>query len=128
MLDRSAIRPTISVTDLQRAKKFYGETLGLRAEGEMDGHISYKAGDGTSLIVFARQNAPKAENTVASFAVENVEAVVKWLKGRGVVFEEYDTPGLKTAGGIATIGDTKGAWFKDPDGNILAVVAAWTKS
>jgi catechol 2,3-dioxygenase-like lactoylglutathione lyase family enzyme len=128
MLNRSRIHPTIAVTDLERAKKFYGETLGLKAEGEMDGHISYEAGDGTSLVVFKRQNAPKAENTVASFTVEDVEAVVKWLRERGVVFEEYDTPGLKTVNGIATIGDTKGAWFKDPDGNILALVAGWTKS
>jgi hypothetical protein len=50
-----------------------------------------------------------------------VEATVRWLKNRGVVFEEYDFPGLKTVNGIATLGDRKGAWFKDPDGNILAV-------
>jgi catechol 2,3-dioxygenase-like lactoylglutathione lyase family enzyme len=123
-LTQSAVHPTISVTDLNRAKEFYGKTLGLELKGEMDGHIAYKLGQGTSLVVYQRKDAPKAENTVASFTVDDVEATVKWLKERGVDIEEYDTPGLKTVNGIAKMGDFEGAWFKDPDGNTLAVTSA----
>jgi predicted enzyme related to lactoylglutathione lyase len=118
------VHPTISVTNLKRAKKFYGETLGLKSDGEMaQGHVAYEAGDGTFLVVFERPDPPKAENTVASFLVDDAESTIKSLKDRGVVFEEYDFPGLKTVDGIATIGEFKGGWFKDPDGNILAVTS-----
>jgi catechol 2,3-dioxygenase-like lactoylglutathione lyase family enzyme len=121
---QSAVHPTISVTDLSRAKEFYGKTLGLEQKGEMDGHIAYQLGQGTYLVVFQRKDAPKAENTVASFTVDNVEAAVKWLTERGVAIEEVDTPGLKTVNGIAKMGNFEGAWFKDPDGNTLAVTSA----
>ena len=122
MLVQGKVHPTLSVTDLERAKKFYGETLGLKANGELaEGHVVYEAGAGSFLVVFERSEPPKAENTVASFAVDDVEGTVRWLKDRGVVFEEYDFPGLKTVNSIATIGDIKGGWFKDPDGNILAI-------
>jgi catechol 2,3-dioxygenase-like lactoylglutathione lyase family enzyme len=124
MLNRGHIRPTISVTKLERARRFYGDTLGLNQTGEVaEGHILYEAGDGTSLLVYERPDPPKAENTVASFNVEDLDATVEWLRDRGVVFEEYDLPGLKTVNGIAEMGNTRGAWFKDPDGNILAVSA-----
>jgi catechol 2,3-dioxygenase-like lactoylglutathione lyase family enzyme len=107
MLNQFPIRPTISVTDLERARKFYVEALGLTSNGEMTtGHLEFEAGGGTGLIVFERKDTPKAENTVASFR------------------EEYDTPELKTDNGVASMGSIKGAWFKDPDGNILAVSAA----
>jgi hypothetical protein len=72
-------------------------------------------------MIYERSDPSKAENTVASFAVEDVESAVQWLKDRGVVFEEYDFPGLKTVNSMATIGNHKGSWFKDPDGNILAI-------
>ncbi|UCF98335.1 MAG: VOC family protein [Spirochaetaceae bacterium] len=125
MLVQSKIHPVLSVTDLQRAKKFYGETLGLKSNGDLaEGHAVYEAGEGSFLVIYQRSDPPKAENTVASFGVDDVEGTVQWLKDRGVVFEEYDNPGLKTVKGIATIGDLKGAWFKDPDGNILAVSSA----
>jgi catechol 2,3-dioxygenase-like lactoylglutathione lyase family enzyme len=110
------------VTDLERAKKFYGETLGLKSDGVIaEGHAVYEAGEGTFLVIYERSEPSKAENTAASFSVDDVEGTVQWLKDRGVTFEEYDSPELKTINSIATIGDLKGAWFKDPDGNILAV-------
>jgi catechol 2,3-dioxygenase-like lactoylglutathione lyase family enzyme len=122
MLNQFPIHPTISVTDLEKAKSFYGETLGLKSKGEIaDGHIQYEAGNGTVLLVFKRKNPPKAENTVASFWVDDVESVVKELRERGVKFEELDSPELKTVDGVATMGEVKAAWFKDPEGNILAV-------
>ena len=122
MLAKGKVHPTLSVTNLERAKKFYGETLGLKSNGELAlDHVEYEAGEGTFLVIYVRPEPPKAENTAASFIVDDVEVIVKWLKERGVVFEEYDLPGLKTTNSIATLGDLKGAWFKDPDGNILAI-------
>jgi catechol 2,3-dioxygenase-like lactoylglutathione lyase family enzyme len=122
MLSRSKVHPTISVTDLARAKEFYGGKLGLKTNGSVaEGHIMYETGEGSYLMVFERSDPPKAENTVASFTVDDAEATIQWLKSRGVVFEEYDFPGMKTENGIATVGDFKGGWFKDPDGNILAI-------
>ena len=122
MLVHGKVHPTLSVINLERAKKFYGGTLDLKSNGEVaEGHAVYEAGEGSFLVVYERSEPPKAENTVASFSVDDVEGTVRWLKDRGVVFEEYDSPGLKTVNSIATIGDLKGACFKDPDGNILAI-------
>jgi catechol 2,3-dioxygenase-like lactoylglutathione lyase family enzyme len=122
MLSQGVAHPTLSVTDLERARKFYEETLGLKSNGELaDDHIVYEAGENSCLLVYKRSDPPKAENTAAGFFVEDVEATVQWLKGRGVVFEEYNKPEFKTINGIATVGDLKAAWFKDPDGNILAL-------
>jgi catechol 2,3-dioxygenase-like lactoylglutathione lyase family enzyme len=123
-LTQSKVHPTISVTDLNRAKEFYGNTLGLEQKAELDGHVAYKVGQETYLVVYQRKDAPKAENTVASFTVDDVKDTVNWLQQRGVEFEELDTPGFKTVNGIAQMGNFEGAWFKDPDGNTLAVTSA----
>jgi len=125
MLSKAKAHPTLPVTDIERAKKFYGGTLELKLREELaPGHLLYDAGGGTFLVVYERQTPSTADNTAASFIVDDVEATVKGLKDRGVVFEEYDFPGLKTVNSIATMGHVKGAWFKDPDGNILAVAEA----
>ena len=125
MLAQSKVHPTLSVTNLERAKKFYGDTLGLKSNGKIaEGHVVFETGEDSYLVVYERPDPPKAENTVASFTVEDVEKTAQWLKDQGVVFEEYDFPGLRTVDGIATIGDLKGCWFKDPDGNILAISSA----
>ena len=122
MLSKSKAHPTLPVTDIERARKFYGETLELKLREELaPGHLLYDAGEGTFLIVYERPTPTKADSTAASFIVADVEATVKGLKDRGVVFEEYDFPGLQTVNSIATMGNVKGAWFKDPDDNILAV-------
>jgi catechol 2,3-dioxygenase-like lactoylglutathione lyase family enzyme len=126
MVNLTKVHPTLPVTDLKRAKKFYSETLGLKLtdEGEVPGHLAYDAGDGTFLMVYARPTPPTSDATSAAFAVDNVEAVVKELKNRGVTFEVYDMPGVEWNDVVATMGNMKGAWFKDPDGNILAVSQA----
>lgn len=123
MLTNASVHPTLPVVDLQRAKKFYVEKLGLKVmkEDPSPGAI-LQAGDGTSLYLYQRA-ATKADHTTASFTVKDVEGTVKALKNKGVIFEEYDLPGLKTVNGIATMGDVKGAWFKDTEGNILAVTS-----
>jgi catechol 2,3-dioxygenase-like lactoylglutathione lyase family enzyme len=109
------------VVDLDRARAFYEGRLGLRALGPptADG-ILYACADGSRLFLFPR-GGTKADHTVASFVVDDLDAAVLALKARGVVFEEYDVPGLKTVGGIATLATERAAWFKDTEGNVLAV-------
>ena len=113
--------PTIAVSDIERAKEFYGGTLGLKVSEDRADGILYEAGGGTALLVYPSQFAGTAESTYMGFDVDDVEEAVEELRGRGVVFEDYDMPGLKTVNGIAEIEGVKGAWFKDPDGNILAL-------
>lgn len=111
------------VVDLERARKFYEEKLGLKAvrvDPPPAPGVMYEAGEGTGLYIYQRA-ATKADHTVATFEVDNVEAEIKDLKAKGVVFEEYDLPGLKTVNSIATMGTIKGGWFKDSEGNILGI-------
>jgi catechol 2,3-dioxygenase-like lactoylglutathione lyase family enzyme len=113
--------PTIAVSDIDRAKEFYGGTLGLKVKDERADGVRYEAGGGTLLLVYPSQFAGTARSTYMGFDVDDLKKAVEELRGRGVVFEEYDMPGLKTVNGIAEIEGVKGAWFKDPDGNILAI-------
>ncbi len=121
MLANYPVGPTLPASDLQRAKRFYTEQLGLTPENEDEGGRYFHCGDGTQLYVFTSQGAPSGDHTQAGWMVPDVESAVAELKGRGVVFEEYDLPGMKTVNGIATVGSAKGAWFKDSDGNLLAI-------
>src|SRR2546430_17558219 len=120
MLESATAVPTIAVSDLDRARKFYEETLGLKVIDERSDGVRYAAGN-TWLLVYPSQFAGTAKSTYMSFEVDDVEKTVKELRDRGVTFEEYDMPGLKTVNGIAEIQGVKGAWFKDLDGNIIAV-------
>ncbi len=121
MLTNAKVHPTLPVVDLERAKKFYEEKLGLKViRTDPSPGAVLQAGDSTELYIYQRV-ATKADHTAASFTVKDVEATVQSLKAKGVVFEEIDTPTFKTVGGIATMGDMKGAWFKDTEGNILAL-------
>jgi catechol 2,3-dioxygenase-like lactoylglutathione lyase family enzyme len=113
---------TIPATDLDRAKRWYQEKLGLTPVREIPGAGAvYKTGEGTGFLLYPTPNAGKAPNTLMSFGANDIVADVAALKKRGVVFEEYDMPGLKTVDSIATLGDVRGAWFKDSEGNILAI-------
>jgi catechol 2,3-dioxygenase-like lactoylglutathione lyase family enzyme len=121
MLSKAEVHPTLPAVDLQRARKFYEETLGLKAirEDPSPG-ILFGAGSGTAIYLYQR-GATKADHTEAAFRVDDVEAEVKELKAKGVKFEDIDIPGLKTLDGIATMDGYKGAWFKDTEGNILGI-------
>ena len=123
-LATAVVRPTLSTTDLARSRTFYADALGLDVEDASEGEPAFRAraAEGTELYVYLRQDAPKAENTAASFQVADVASTVATLRARGVSFQEYDLPDFKTVDGIATMpnGDQV-AWFTDPDGNILAV-------
>ena len=121
-LSISSVMPTIAVDDLDRAISFYSDKLGLtvrRLEGDMDSAL-VEVGDSGRLLLYP-STYKRGETTYASFFVEDLEGTVRELRGRGVTFEDYDFPGLKTVDGIATLGDLKTSWFKDSEGNILAI-------
>lgn len=126
MLLESKVAAMVPVSDIERAKKFYGDTLALGEPTESfpDGSVSYTCAPGSTLHLYITpENAGKSPATCASWDVADIVSLVKDLKGRGVVFEEYDQPNLKTENGIASLGPVvKAAWVKDPDGNTLAFV------
>ncbi|SRR6266568_8631214 len=121
MLRNAAITPYIPVADLARARKFYEKTLGLKPKEEYAAGVIYECGKGTVFFMYKSAGAGTSKASTAFWQVDDVEAEVAELKARGVVFEEYDMPGIKTVNGIATGGGAKTAWFKDSEGNILAV-------
>lgn len=126
MLANARIGANIPVSDLDQAIAFYEGKLGLVLFERDDEHAHARfAGVGeTKLGVYRSGTAGQARHTLASFVVDDVRAVVDGLKRNGVVFEEYDLPGMKTEDGVATMGDTRAAWLKDQDGNILEIVGA----
>jgi catechol 2,3-dioxygenase-like lactoylglutathione lyase family enzyme len=120
MLENSNVYATIPAKDLERAKSFYADKLGLKPEQERPEGLRYRCGDG-GFLLFESSGAASGDHTQLGWDVDNLEATVEELRGRGVVFEEYDLPGLKTVNGIAEIEGERGAWFKDSEGNLLAL-------
>ena len=124
MLTNAPVHPTLPAVDLERAKRFYEEKLGLKVtRTDPSPGALLQAGEGTQIYIY-QHSATKADHTAASFTVADVEATVKGLKAKGVVFEEVAIPsmGVKTVDGVATMGEMKAAWFKDTEGNILGIV------
>ena len=114
---------TVAVKDLKAAKKFYGDTLGLKAVPVPEPEVlNYKSGNST-VLVYKSQFAGSNKATAVTWIVDDVEGTVKDLKAKGVAFEHYDFPGMTRKGDVHIAGKSKAAWFKDPDGNILAVVS-----
>ena len=122
MLQGRHMHPTIPAADLERARAFYDEKLGLRPARQTPGGLVYEARGGSWFLLYPTPSAGTARHTVAGWAVEDLDAEVAELKARGVVFEEYDSPQLKTVDGIATTAAGRAAWFKDSEGNILGLV------
>jgi catechol 2,3-dioxygenase-like lactoylglutathione lyase family enzyme len=120
MLTTAPIRAYIPVSDVARARKFYEGTLGLRPKEEYAGGVIYECG-GSEVFMYPTKNAGTSKASQAFWQVVDVEAEVAELKGRGVTFEEYDMPGIAMKNSIATGGGAKTAWFKDTEGNILAI-------
>jgi catechol 2,3-dioxygenase-like lactoylglutathione lyase family enzyme len=112
---------TIPAGDLARAKRWYEEKLGLKPAKDTPAGLMYTLAGGTGFLLYPTQFAGKAPNTLMGFETADVEGDVAALKKKGVVFEEYDMPGLKTVNGIASFGPLKGAWFRDSEGNILSI-------
>ena len=120
-LSDSRVSAVIAVTDMARAKDFYENKLGLvGGQDQPDGGVRYPCGD-TELHVYPSQYAGGSGATIAGWTVDDIDAAVEELTAKGVTFEQYDDPFNTDERGIARMGDFTGAWFKDPDGNILSI-------
>ena len=124
MLGNKEAFANVAVKDLERARKFYEGTLGLKKVGqEGEELLAFKSGSST-LLVYRSQHAGTNKATAVTWTVgKDVEGVVRELKAKGVKFEHYDMPGVKHEGDVHVAGDMKVAWFKDPDGNILNIAS-----
>jgi catechol 2,3-dioxygenase-like lactoylglutathione lyase family enzyme len=129
MLNKSNVATRLPAQDLERARKFYAEKLELEPIEERPGGLKYQCGQGY-FVLFESSGAPSGKHTQMAWEVEDIEAVVAKLRANGVVFEEYDLPGLKTVNGIAEVSGNypsrggigeRGAWFYDSEGNMLAI-------
>lgn len=122
MLGESTIFATIAVSDIAAGKEFYGGTLGLQQTDENPGGVTYTSGTG-KLFVYQSPTAGTNQATCAAWEVADVEAAVQELKDKGVSFEHYEGMPGEWQGDVLVIETMKGAWFKDPDGNILSVAS-----
>jgi catechol 2,3-dioxygenase-like lactoylglutathione lyase family enzyme len=122
-LSAAPVEAIIAVTDMGKAKEFYEDKLGLTGGTDSgDGGRTYPCGGGTNIHVYpSPANAGKSGATQAAWQVDDVEATVDELSAKGVTFEQYGEPFNTNERGIATLEDTQIAWFKDPDGNTLAI-------
>jgi catechol 2,3-dioxygenase-like lactoylglutathione lyase family enzyme len=114
------IVPTVPVSDLDRARAFYRDVLGLELLWENPASIRFRAGAASEVSTFRRPGLV-TEHTLAHFEVDDIEAAVSELEGKGVVFVDYTEGPLITTNHIAQLGPARGAWFRDPDGNFLGL-------
>jgi catechol 2,3-dioxygenase-like lactoylglutathione lyase family enzyme len=121
MLSKTRMTTILPVANLERARRFYGEALGLEALGQSgDGKPLFGCASGM-IGLMERSPATPAAHTAASFEVADIGKAIAQLSTQGVTFEDYDLPGLKTVDKVCVLGAEKAAWFKDPDGNILCL-------
>lgn len=121
-LAHSGVALMLPVTDVDRATRFYQESLGLEFTGTNDeGSAMFSVGSDAQLVLLPRPDSRPSESTAMSFEVDDVTQEIRALEGRGVVFEDYDLPDFKTVDHVCEFGDEKAAWFKDPDGNVLCL-------
>ena len=128
MLATSQVSTRLPAQNLERARKFYSEKLGLDPVEERPGGLLYRCGAGT-FALFKSSGTSSGAHTQMGWEVEDIESTVAALRARGIVFEEYDAPGLKTLNDIADIRGNypskgvgeKGAWFRDSEGNLLGI-------
>lgn len=129
MLHDSDVATRLPARDLERARAFYAEKLGLEPVEERPGGLRYRCGSG-SFVLFASTGVASGDHTQMAWEVDDIEAVVRQLRSRGVVFEEVDVPGLRTVDGIAEVEGNypsaggvgeRAAWFRDSEGNLLGI-------
>ena len=122
MLTNAAVTTMLPVKDLARAREFYEKKLGLKPLGvKQDGKFEFSGGTGGVIALFPKDGGTKADHTAVSFQVKDIGQAISELKARGVVFENYDFPGLKTVDHVCVLGSEKAAWFKDTEGNYLCI-------
>jgi predicted enzyme related to lactoylglutathione lyase len=123
MLQNAPVYAYIPARDLARARRFYEDTLGFKPKEESDGGVTYEFARGTACFLYETPNAGTSRASQAFWAVDDVDAEIRALEARGVVFERYDElPGERSAAGAVIDGGAKAAWFKDSEGNIMALV------
>jgi catechol 2,3-dioxygenase-like lactoylglutathione lyase family enzyme len=122
MLSAARYAAALPCSDLERAKRFYADQLGLRPADEHPGRLFYQGSSGTEFLLFESKGMPAGSHDQLRFSVTDIETEVRGLKQRGVRFEEYDFPGFDRASSIAWVVDHSAAWFKDSEGNLLAIV------
>jgi catechol 2,3-dioxygenase-like lactoylglutathione lyase family enzyme len=121
-LTHRSVSMMLPVTDVDRARTFYSESLGLDYTGtDEEGSALYALDGGSTLVLLPRPDSRPSESTAMSFEVDQITSEIDDLRGRGVVFEDYDLPDLRTVDHVAVMGSEKAAWFKDPDGNVLCL-------
>jgi predicted enzyme related to lactoylglutathione lyase len=122
MLQTSPLYAYLPAQDVGRARAFYEQKLGFKPKTENAGGVSYEFADHTACFLYPTPNAGTSKASQAFWVVHDIEREVADLKGRGVTFEQYDLPGLTFHDGIAEGMGGKAAWFKDSEGNILALI------
>ena len=122
MLAVAPVTTMLPVVDMQRARDFYESKLGMKPVGlKPDGKFVYACGGGAFIALFPKEGGTKADHTAISFQVNEIGAEIAALKKAGVVFEDYDFPGLKTVDHVCVPGSEKAAWFKHTEGNYLCI-------
>lgn len=122
MLGDKEVLSNVAVKDLEESKKFYKDVLGLKMMGETPFGILFSSGKRDArLFIYQAPTAGSGKATIASWEVEDIQAVVKDLEKHDVKFEKYDFPGAKHEGHVHIMGGMQGAWFRDPSGNILGL-------
>lgn len=121
-LTHRAVAMMMPVTDVDRSRTFYSESLGLDYTGTNDeGSAVYALDGGSTLVLLPRPESRPSESTAMSFEVDDIHTEISDLEQRGVVFDDYDLPELTTVDHVCVLGAEKAAWFKDPDGNVLCL-------
>jgi catechol 2,3-dioxygenase-like lactoylglutathione lyase family enzyme len=122
MISSAAVTSILPVSDVDRARRFYVEALGLPDEGQApDGNHLLSLSGGNTLALMTAEEGAQTGHTVLSFEVQDIGAEIRELESRGVTFDDYDLPGLKTVEHVCVIGSDKAAWFRDTEGNILCL-------
>ena len=122
MLQTHPMYAYLPAKDVARARQFYEHRLGFAPKREEDGGVVYEFGGGTAAFLYPTPNAGTSQASQAFWQVDDIEREVAELKARGIVFEDYAMPGQRSPSGVVTAGGAKAAWFKDSEGNILAVI------
>jgi predicted enzyme related to lactoylglutathione lyase len=124
MLQKNPMYAYIPAKDVARARKFYEDKVGLEPKQEIAGGVVYEFANGTECFLYPTPNAGTSKASQAFWQVDDIEREVAELRRRGVKFEEYDMAEMKNENGIYTGGGAKAAWFKDTEGNIMALIQA----
>jgi predicted enzyme related to lactoylglutathione lyase len=122
MLHAFAMYAYIPARDLVRARQFYETQVGLTPKQQTNGGVVYEFAGGTACFLYPTPNAGTSQASQAFWSVQDVDGLIRKLRARGVVFEDYDIPGDRSAEGAITAGGAKAAWFKDSEGNIMALI------